>query len=129
MTAGPTGVQPNEAGFMTSLSIFCCSIPCTGNSWLHQAEIFFTEDSRAATVTLSPCAIYGTLSFCRGLVISPSLTPSSVRHLWPKKVEFAIRQHKMAFLSHITSRSCYLYHKSSLTIFSLKLKARAINSR
>lgn len=52
-----------------------------------------------------------------------------MRHLWPKKVKFAVTQQKMAFLSHFTSHSHYLYHKSSLTIFSLKLRARAINSR
>lgn len=116
ITAGPTAVQPNKAGFVTSLSIFCCSIPCTGNSWLHQGEIFFTGDSRGATLVLSPRAIYRTLSFCRGLIISAFFNSflCPVRHLWSKKVEFAIRQQKMAFLSFITSHSCYLYHKSSL---------------
>lgn len=93
-------------------------------------RFFFTGDSRAASVVLSPHAIYGPLSFCRHLLISAfSNSFCVVRHLWPKKVEFAIIQQKMAFLSHITPHSRYLYHKSSLKIFSLKLRARAINSR
>lgn len=45
-------------------------LPCTGNCLLHLVEIFFTGDSRAATVALSPHAIYQTLSFCRSLIIS-----------------------------------------------------------
>lgn len=91
------------------------------------AGILFTRYSRVATITLFPRAIYGTLSFRRRLILSALSNPFLCTETPVAKKSTVCQQ--TAFLSHITSHCHYLYHESGLIIFSLKLRARSINSK
>lgn len=130
-STGPNAAWPKQAAPRRHTAGLASSL--AASSCMQQVEFPFSVNSATAAVALSQSAIYGTLSFCRGLCISAfcnsffsTMTPvdktSRVCHQTTTN-DFS-KPYYLSFLPPLSQIKSY-----NVFFFFLKLRARAINSR